>query len=153
MPFSGNTYTPPAGAESAAPGQVVQSAVWDAIFTDLASALTQVMNQFNAIPVSLAGVGTTQAGAAAIGDLQFFIRAIPVTAQYAFIIPATAAAGNRYTVFNEGAVTAVIWPPSGGDVISSSIAGLTATGISLPSGKGIAFLTVTASTFDAMLSL
>lgn len=43
MPFNGITYTPPTGAENAAPGQVVQSAVWDAIFTDISAALTQVM--------------------------------------------------------------------------------------------------------------
>jgi hypothetical protein len=50
MPFSGNTYTPPTGAENAAPGQVIQSAVWDAIFTDIASALTTLMTQLNTIP-------------------------------------------------------------------------------------------------------
>jgi len=50
MPFSGNLYTPPNGATNAAPGQVLQSAVWDAIFTDLASALTTVMTQLNTVP-------------------------------------------------------------------------------------------------------
>ena len=45
MPFSGSTYTNVAGATSAAAGQVVQSAVWDNIHTDLATALTQVMSQ------------------------------------------------------------------------------------------------------------
>jgi hypothetical protein len=47
MPFTGNTYTPPIGAENAAPGQVVQSAVWDSIFTDLSSALTLLMTNLN----------------------------------------------------------------------------------------------------------
>jgi hypothetical protein len=50
MPFSGNLYTPPNGATNAAPGQVLQSAVWDAIFTDLASALTTLMTQANTTP-------------------------------------------------------------------------------------------------------
>jgi hypothetical protein len=36
-------YTPAAGAESAAPGQVVQSAVWDAIFTDMSGSFTEAM--------------------------------------------------------------------------------------------------------------
>lgn len=50
MPFSGNTYTPPTGSENAAPGQVVQSAVWNAIFTDMAAALTTLMTQANTTP-------------------------------------------------------------------------------------------------------
>jgi len=42
MAFNQNTgvYTPASGALTAAPGQVVQSAVWDAIFTDMTSAFT-----------------------------------------------------------------------------------------------------------------
>lgn len=50
MPFSGNTYTPPAGATNAAPGQVIQSSIWDAIFTDLATALTTLMTAANNDP-------------------------------------------------------------------------------------------------------
>ncbi len=50
MPFNGNVFTPVSGAESAAPGQVLSSTVWNAIFTDLASALTTVMTQTNTIP-------------------------------------------------------------------------------------------------------
>jgi len=47
MSFNQTTgvYTPAAGALTAAPGQVVQSAVWDGIFTDLTSALTQIQVQ------------------------------------------------------------------------------------------------------------
>lgn len=42
MAFNQNTgvYTPASGALTAVPGQVVQSAVWDAIFTDMTSAFT-----------------------------------------------------------------------------------------------------------------
>lgn len=47
MPFSGNTYTGPAGSTSAAAGQIVQSAVWNAIHGDLATALTTLMTQIN----------------------------------------------------------------------------------------------------------
>lgn len=45
MGFNQNTgvYTPASGALSAAPGQVVQSAVWDNIFTDMTSAFTAAM--------------------------------------------------------------------------------------------------------------
>ena len=46
MPFSGSTFTGPAGSTTAAAGQVIQSAVWDAINTDYASALTLLMTQF-----------------------------------------------------------------------------------------------------------
>lgn len=35
-------YTPPDGAEDAVPGEVIRSATWNTIFTDLSSALTQV---------------------------------------------------------------------------------------------------------------
>jgi len=46
MPFNtAGVYTPPAGAESATPGAVIQSATWNSIFTDLSSALTQSMEQ------------------------------------------------------------------------------------------------------------
>lgn len=105
------------------------------------------MNQFNAPPTSINGTGTTQAGAAAIGDLQFYVRANAQSAQYAFVMPATAQVGNRYEIFNVGAVTMVVWPPSGGQVNT------TATGLSVAALKGITFLCVTATTFDAMLSL
>lgn len=45
MPFSGSTYTNVSGATGATAGQIVQSAVWNNIHTDLATALTQVMSQ------------------------------------------------------------------------------------------------------------
>jgi hypothetical protein len=43
MPFSGGIFTGVAGSTNAAAGQVIQSAVWDAINTDYASALTTLM--------------------------------------------------------------------------------------------------------------
>jgi hypothetical protein len=46
VPFSGSTFTGPAGSTTAAAGQVLQSAIWDAINTDYASALTLLMTQF-----------------------------------------------------------------------------------------------------------
>lgn len=51
MPFNAATgvYTPASGAESAAPGVIIASAVWNAIFTDLSTALTQLAQ--NAQPV------------------------------------------------------------------------------------------------------
>jgi len=46
MPFaSSGVYTPASGAESAAPGGLIQSAVWNSIFTDISSALTLLGQQ------------------------------------------------------------------------------------------------------------
>lgn len=46
MPFnSAGTYTPASGATTAVPGQLIQSAVWNSIFTDLSNALTLLGEQ------------------------------------------------------------------------------------------------------------
>jgi hypothetical protein len=46
MPFSSEgVYSPASGAESAVPGGLIQSAVWNAIFTDISSALTLLGQQ------------------------------------------------------------------------------------------------------------
>lgn len=45
MPFSGSVFTLPNGATNALPGQIVQSAVWNAIHADLNTGLTMVMSQ------------------------------------------------------------------------------------------------------------
>jgi hypothetical protein len=37
MSFTNGVYTPPSGAENAFPGQVIASATWNAIFTDIAN--------------------------------------------------------------------------------------------------------------------
>lgn len=60
MPYSvTGVYTPAAGAESAAPGQVIQSAVWNAIFTDLAAALTLLGTNLASEPVTKTGTSGT----------------------------------------------------------------------------------------------
>lgn len=46
MPFNSlGVYTPASGALTAAPGTVIQSAVWNAIFADITSALTLLGEQ------------------------------------------------------------------------------------------------------------
>jgi len=45
MPFSGNTFTNVSGATTAVAGDVIQSATWDNIHTDYATAFTQLMSQ------------------------------------------------------------------------------------------------------------
>jgi hypothetical protein len=47
MPFDNSTgvYTPPAAAENAFPGKVIASADWNAIFTDISNAITDLGRQ------------------------------------------------------------------------------------------------------------
>lgn len=46
MPFnSAGTYMPASGATTAAPGDVIKSSIWNAIFTDLSDALTLLGEQ------------------------------------------------------------------------------------------------------------
>jgi hypothetical protein len=47
IPYNTTTgvFTPPNGATNAFPGQIIASATWNAIFTDIANALTQVGQQ------------------------------------------------------------------------------------------------------------
>lgn len=46
MPFNGaGTYTPVSGATTAAPGDVIRSSTWNAIFTDISDALTLLGTQ------------------------------------------------------------------------------------------------------------
>jgi len=46
MPFnSAGVYTPAAGATTAAPGDIIRSATWNAIFTDITNALTLLGEQ------------------------------------------------------------------------------------------------------------
>jgi hypothetical protein len=55
MPFDPTTkiYTPPAGAENATAGQLIQSAIWNTIFTDMASALSALGQQTAVPPVMI----------------------------------------------------------------------------------------------------
>ena len=52
MPFSNFTFTNVSGATTAAPGQTVQSAVWNNIHTDYATALTMLMSQLGTTPTN-----------------------------------------------------------------------------------------------------
>lgn len=60
MPFNPSTgiYTPPAGAESATPGATISSATWNAIFTDISLALSQLaQNTQPVLGVVLSAIG------------------------------------------------------------------------------------------------
>ncbi len=99
---------------------------------------------------NLNGAGTTFAAAAAIGQFQFYVRANAQSTAIGFVMPNNAEVGSEYQIFNSGAVTAEIWPPSGGTFNVN--AGATATGTSLAVGKGMFVCAITATTFDVFLS-
>lgn len=42
MPYSDGVYTPPTGTTTAVPGEVIRSAFWNAAFTDVSAALTNI---------------------------------------------------------------------------------------------------------------
>jgi hypothetical protein len=101
-------------------------------------------------PNSVNGTGTSQAGATAIGQFNFYVRANSQSGATAYILTSVAEVGSDYTVFNSGASSCIIWPPVGGQFNVG--AGATATGVTIAVGKGGFFLAVTATTFDVLLS-
>jgi hypothetical protein len=102
-------------------------------------------------PTAVTPAGTTQATAQAIGQFQFYVRASPVTTSaVGLILSSVAEVGSDYVVVNALTATLIVWPPVNGQLLISG--GLTATGVSIASGKGGTFLAVTASTFDTLLS-
>jgi hypothetical protein len=98
--------------------------------------------------------GANLAGATAIGQFQFYVRANAQTSLNVYQLPNNAEIGSEYTIFNlggiTGGVTCNVYPPSGGQF--NVAAGATATLAAIVSGKAAFFLAVTASTFDVMLS-
>ena len=119
MPFAPTgIYTPPTGAENAAPGQVIRSATWNSIFTDEAVALTQlgqltwVQNPRTITTPGSFTVNTT--------DNAIFVAANPGTI---FLLAASLMLGPvkilgaASTIF--GGATAVVLP-SGTDKISNA---------------------------------
>lgn len=67
MAYAANgVYTAPTGAINAAPGQVIRSATWDTIFTDIQTALTQVGEQLWNSPVTITASYTVATTVASI---------------------------------------------------------------------------------------
>ena len=61
IPFnSQGQYTPASGATSASPGALIQSAVWNAVFTDISSALTTLGQQLYGTTSVTASTYTTE---------------------------------------------------------------------------------------------
>jgi len=104
-------------------------------------------------PTTVTGAGTTQATAQAIGQFQLYVRAnAGGTSAYGYIVSSVAEVGSEYIVNCISSTTVVLWPPVGGQFLSTSIVGATATGVSLAIGRGAIVLAVTASTFDVLIS-
>jgi hypothetical protein len=93
MPYNTVTgaYTPAAGAESAAPGQVLQSAVWDNIFTDLSTALTTVQQQLQATYGSRNIIGAN-------GGLEVWQRGAGGSASFAISASSIAYTADRWYI-------------------------------------------------------
>lgn len=118
MPFNPSTgvFTPPNGAENAFPGQVIASATWNAVFTDISNALTQLGQQqivFN--PRIIGSPGNITVG---VNDRIILIEAsVP-----SIILPAAATKVNPVTIIGGGSTifgsNTAILIPSGGELIS-----------------------------------
>jgi hypothetical protein len=67
---------------------------------------------------TVAGVGTAQAGAAALGTSITLLTT--AASQTAFVLPAAAQLLNGYLVSNTSATTALIFPPTGGAIDQGS---------------------------------
>jgi len=97
---------------------------------------------------TIAGVGTTQAGAAPIRKDATNVLATTAGGQTAFVLSASAELGVEYFVTNSTATAALVFPPSGGAInaagtdASVSIAqNLARVFIRLSSTRWISFLT------------
>jgi hypothetical protein len=105
----------------------------------------------------LAG-GANLAGATAIGQFAFYVRANAQTSLNVYQMPNNAEPGSEYTIFNiggvTGGVTANVYPPTitGGTGTFNVNGGATATLTAIATGKGLFLVAVTASTFDVLLS-
>lgn len=65
---------------------------------------------------TLAGVGTAQAGGKAIPRDVNFVTATTDSGQTAFVLPSDAELLMPYMVYCSTATTALVFPPSGGDI-------------------------------------
>jgi hypothetical protein len=109
-------YTPPTGSENAAPAQVIRSATWNSIFTDLSTALTTLGNMLytqNARVISTPGA-VTIAAADALVEITVSVSIINLPAASLKLWPVLIA-GNAAGIF--GTHSAVI-TPNGADTLS-----------------------------------
>ena|SRR5882672_515405 len=117
MPFNiSGIYTPPSGAESAFPGQVIASATWNAIFTDISSALSLLGEVFLAEPT----IKTTAGPFVVTNELMYILnKAAPSIT--AITLPAVATRNQQWLMI-------VDWGGNAGDITLTPAGGQTIQG-------------------------
>jgi hypothetical protein len=117
MPFNPGTgvYTPPNGAENAFAGQIIASATWNAIFTDISAALTQLAQGL----VTVAPRTITAIGSFAINTTDTLVLVQASTPTITLPASATKASavtivGNASGIFSSRHAVVV---PNGGELI------------------------------------
>jgi hypothetical protein len=114
MPYnSSGLYTPPTGATNAAPGTLIQSAIWNSIFTDISSALTLLGRQL---------YGTTNVTSTPYTQLatDTFLLVNKATAVTVDLLAASAAGGYPITIKDTSGVAQtnnITITPNGSDTI------------------------------------
>lgn len=121
MPYnSSGVYTGPTGATNQVPGNVIRSATWDTINTDVATALTQVGQQlFNGPHTVTAGPYTVVAGESALifngtGDITVVMQSAATYQGYRLRVKTVAAhnvvssASNIVPLTSTSAGTAIL---------------------------------------------
>lgn len=117
MAFSGTVYTGPSGSTNAAPGQVVQSTVWNNINTDYATALTMLMSQ-------LAANMTDRNILNANGGFEVWQRGAGASSSIAIAATTTAYTADRWyltTLANQASVVSAQLGLSSNSILSARV--------------------------------
>ena len=117
MPFSGVVFANVSGAETAAPGQIVQSTVWNNIHTDYGTALTQLMSQVTTL---ISNRNLLEAN----GSADVWQRGAGNTASIAVAASTTAYTTDRWYIVtgaNQASVIAATTPLSDESFLSANI--------------------------------
>lgn len=128
MPFTGDTFNNVTGATTAAPGDVVQSAVWNAIHSDYATALTMIMSQMTTM-ISNRNILYMN------GGMEVWQRGAGASASIAVAASTTAYTADRWYIItgvNQASVVAAVTTIINGSRISGKItrnAAQTGTGL------------------------
>lgn len=103
-------------------------------------------NRIGNTPATLAGVGTAQTGAAAIQTA--LTNATTAGGATAFVLPSSASLGRAFYFFNSSATTALVFPPSGGNINGGS----TDASFSVAQNKFVTFMRLSTTAWAANLS-
>lgn len=140
MPYDLATgiFTPPSGAENAFAGKLIESATWNAIFTDIASALTQVGQSSLSIPTIVTGAGPFTISA----DESLFVMNKGSPSASAIALPAVALREGRPLVIKDwrGNAGDITITPNGSETIEGLSSWLLSSGGSPGTGGSIKLL-------------